>query len=239
MNLATVLALGVAMGVGSFIQTTIGFGMAVVAAPFLILFTPDLMPTALLTTSVFLPIVQLVHSRRDIAWRLLSWSLVGRLLTTPAGVWVVAAFSARAIAATVGALILLVVAVSVVTVRVRPSSSTSFGAGVLAGVSGTAAAIGGPYLALVLQHERPDRIRSTLAGFFVAGSVIALAGLALGGQVRTDQVLAGLLWLPFVGIGYVAALPARSFLDAGRLRTAVLWFCGIAGLSVLVRSLLG
>ncbi len=239
MNLATVLALGLALGVGSFIQTTIGFGMAVVAAPFIVLFAPDLMPTALLTTSVVLPIVQLVHSRRDIAWRLLNWALVGRLLTTPAGVWVVAAFSARAIAATVGALILLVVAVSVVTVRVKPAPSTAFAAGAIAGISGTAASIGGPYLALVLQHERPDRIRSTLAGFFVAGSGMALAGLALGGQVHADQLVAAILWLPFVGVGYAAAIPARRFLDAGRLRTAVLWFCAIAGLSVLVRSLMG
>ena len=64
------------------------------------------------------------------------------------------------------------------------------------GISGTAAAIGGPFLALVLQHERPQRVRSTLAVFFVAGSLLGLTGLLLGGELTRDQVLAGLVWVP-------------------------------------------
>ena len=79
MDWTTVLLLGITLGVGAFVQSSISFGMAVVAAPFIIVFAPDLMPGSLLVTSFSLPVVQLVHSPRDIAWRPLSWALAARL----------------------------------------------------------------------------------------------------------------------------------------------------------------
>lgn len=43
---ATVLALGLAVVAGSVVRSSVGFGLAVVAAPFVIVLEPDLMPGA-------------------------------------------------------------------------------------------------------------------------------------------------------------------------------------------------
>lgn len=83
-------------------------------------------------------------------------------------------------------------------------------AGGVSGVTGTAAAIGGPFMAMVLQHEAPTRLRSTLAVFFTAGSILGLAALAVGGELTWDQVRVGLLWSPFVVAGYLAGGPAPA-----------------------------
>ena len=56
MEWTTVLPLGVALFLGAFVQSSIGFGMAVVAAPFLVVLAPELMPGALLVTSFALVI---------------------------------------------------------------------------------------------------------------------------------------------------------------------------------------
>lgn len=109
---ATVLALGLAVLAGSVVQSSVGFGLAVVAAPFVIVLAPDLMP---------------------------------------------------------GALILAVVALSLRTIDLRATRGSAVVAGGVSGVTGTAAAIGGPFMAMVLQHEAPTRLRSTLAVFFTAG----------------------------------------------------------------------
>ena len=45
-----VVGLGVAVLAGGVVQSTIGFGLAVVAAPVVVLLAPDLMPAALLAT---------------------------------------------------------------------------------------------------------------------------------------------------------------------------------------------
>ena len=167
------------------------------AAPFVVLFAPELMPVALLLPALTLPLLQLGHGDRDIAWRPLGWALGARTLLTPVGVAIVAWFSPRAIAALVGVLILVTVALSIWAIDLRATPRNAAVAGGVSGISGTAAAIGGPFLALVLQHERPQRVRSTLAVFFVAGSLLGMGGLYLGGELTHEQVVAGLVWVPF------------------------------------------
>lgn len=238
MEWGVVLPLGLALFAGAFVQSSVGFGMALVAAPFVVVFAPDLMPGALLVTSFSLPVVQLVHAPTDITWRPLGIALAGRALLTPVGVAVVALMSVQAISVLVGVLVLLSVAASVWAIELRASDRNAAVAGALAGVSGTAASIGGPFLALVLQHERPTRLRATLAAFFLAGTALAVVGLVVAGQFTGEQLRAGVSWVPFIALGYAAAGPLRERLDRGRLRLAVLWFCTVAGASVIARTLI-
>ena len=231
------VALGLAVALGAFVQGSIGFGIAVVAAPFIVVWAPELMPVAMLVASLAVPVVQLVHGPREIAWRPLTWAIAGRVLFTPVGVWVVAAFSVDLIAALVGVLLLLTVAVSLSRVSIHASPGNPFASGAVAGSSATPASIGGPFFALVLQHDTPARMRSTLSWFFLIGSLISLTGLALGGRVDGTSLRAGLLWIPFAVAGYAAAGPARRLLSSGRLRVAALVFCTVAGSLVLIRSL--
>lgn len=236
----TIFLLGLAMGVGAFVQSSIGFGLAVVAAPFVVLAAPELMPAAILVATGLLPIGQLVTVERDIDWRSLGWALGGRLLLTPVGVALVAWMSARAISALVGVLVLVSVLVAIrAPVLPHPGRVPSFVAGAIAGVSGTAASIGGPFFALVLQGQEPSRVRSTLAAFFAVGSAMAMIGLAIGGSLHRDQLMAGLLWVPFVAAGVLAAIPARRRLDRDRLRHWVFAFCVVASVSVIARAALG
>ena len=239
MDWPLVLGLGLAVLTGGVVQSMVGFGMAVVAAPFVVLLAPDLMPVALLVPALALPLLQLAHAERDVAWRPLGWAVGARTLATPVGVAVVALVSPRAIAALVGVLILLTVALSVRTIELRPTPVNAAAAGAVSGVSGTAAAIGGPFLALVLQHERPERVRSTLAVFFLAGSVLGLVGLRAGGQLTAQQVVVGGLWVPFVLLGYAAAAPLRARIDPDRFRSIVLGFCVVASVVVIGRAVLG
>jgi uncharacterized membrane protein YfcA len=237
MDWSTVLLLGLTLLAGAFVQSSIGFGMAVVAAPFIVVVAPELMPGALLVTSFSLPVVQLIHGPASIAWRPLGWALAARLLVTPLGVAAVALLSVRAISVVTGVLILVTVVASVTALDLRATPGNAAAAGAVAGFSGTAASIGGPFLALVLQHERPDRLRATLSAFFLAGALMAVAGLTVAGEFTRHQLWAGLAWVPFIGLGYAVAGPLRARLDRDRLRAAVLAFCAVAGLSVIVRAL--
>ena len=138
-----------------------------------------------------------------------------------------------------GVLILVTVALSVRAIDLRATPRNAAVAGAVSGISGTAAAIGGPFLALVLQHERPQRVRSTLAVFFVAGSLLGLGGLFLGGELTRDQVLAGLVWVPF---GLARLRRRRPGADPDRpgavppVRCSA--FCVLASLTVIVRAAL-
>lgn len=226
------------MAVGAFVQGTVGFGLAVVASPFVIFTEPALMPGAVLIATFVVPIIELLVGPRDIAWRPLGWALIGRIALTPVGVLLVAWASPDLIGALVGALILIVVALSVWRLRIAATGRNALAAGAVTGISATAGAIGGPFFALVLQHERPARIRSTLAVFFIVGVILSLGGLTLGGTVTEQQIHVGLTWIPFVIAGFALSFPARKRLDQEKMRQVVLAFCVVAGASVLVRTLL-
>ncbi|KGN42807.1 sulfite exporter TauE/SafE family protein [Knoellia aerolata] len=234
---SVVLGLGAALVAGAFVQSSIGFGLAVVASPFVVVFAPDLMPGSLLVASFSLPVAQLLLAPVDIAWRQLGWALLARLAFTPLGVVAVALLSVRALSAVVAVLILVTVAASLTTLEIRTTSRNAAAAGAVAGVSGTATSIGGPFLALVLQHERPERVRSTLAAFFVVGALMAIGSLSVAGEFSRAQLLAGLAWLPFIALGYAVAAPLRRHLRSDHLRRAVLAFSAVAGASLLVRAL--
>ncbi|MDO5502993.1 MAG: sulfite exporter TauE/SafE family protein [Actinomycetia bacterium] len=237
-TLTVVLLLGLAVAVGSVVQSAVGFGLAVVAAPFVVLAEPDLMPGALLVCGMVLPLGELLTGERDIDRRMLTGALSTRLLFTPAGALLVAWAGTREIALIVGVMVLLVVGVSLTRWSVRATMPNALAAGAVSGISGTAAAIGGPFLAMVLQHERPARIRSTLAAFFVVGSLTGLLALAIAGELTRDQILAGLLWVPFLALGAWLGRPVRRAVGPARMRTAVLAFCAIASLVVIARALL-
>ena len=106
----------------------------------------------------------------------------------------------------------------------------------VAGV-GDRTSIGGPFSRSSSEHERPERVRSTLAVFFVLGAVMAIVSLSVAGQFTRAQLLAGLAWLPFVAIGYAVAAPLRRHLRTEHLRRAVLAFSALAGVSLLLRAL--
>jgi len=238
-TLGLVLVLGTAVLVGAVVQASVGFGIVVVAAPFVIWLAPELMPGSMLVCGFVMPLLQLRGTWRDIDWVSLRAALAGRLLLTPVGVWVVAVASTRLIAFLVGLLVLAVALATAYAPAFEARPRNLFVAGMLTGVSGTAAAVGGPFVAMTLQHQEPARIRATLAGFFTVGSAASLAALGYAGELPPEQLRWGAVLVPFLVVGYVLAGPVVRRLDQGRLRTAMLWFCIAAGVSIMLRAALG
>jgi len=62
--------------------------------------------------------------------------------------------------------------------------------------------------------------------------------LAAMGELPPVQVTAGLALTPFVAAGFWLSGPLRRYLDAGRMRRAVLIVVGVSAMTLIVRSLL-
>ena len=65
-----------------------------------------------------------------------------------------------------------------------------------------------------------------------------MTGLAIGGQVDREDLLAGLVWAPFVLVGHLLAGPVRRRIRPESVRRGVLVFCVIASIGVIARALL-
>ncbi len=227
-----------ALAVGSWVQSSAGLGLGLIAAPVLLLIEPGLVPGPLLGVALVLAALVTWRDRQGIDAEGFGAVLLGRLAGTVPGVLLVASLPERPLSFALGALVLLAVALSASGLRLAPSRRSLLAAGTLSGFMGTTAAIGGPPLALVYQHASGRRLRGTLSGHYVLGCALSLSGLALAGRFGKAELAAAAALLPGALLGFALSARTARLLDQGLARPAVLALSGVAGLVVILRQLL-
>lgn len=223
--------------VGAVVQSLVGLGVGLVAAPVVTIVAPELMPVTLLVLALLMPVVTLWHEHHEIDWRGLAWALPARVPGTVVGVWLVAVSDPGTLGVLVGVVVLLSVLLTWRTVTVPVTPSTLPGAGFVSGVTGTATSIGGPPMALLYQHRSPTQVRSTLAVYFLVGALLSLGALALTGHVDRHAAAVGLALVPALVLGMLVARVVRRRVDPSSVRAGVLLVCAFSAVVLLVRSL--
>jgi uncharacterized membrane protein YfcA len=230
--IATVVALAAT------VQGVVGFGGNLLAVPVVALVVPAALPGAMVLPSLPMVVAMATTEREHVDWRGNWFLLLGRIPGTALGVAVVAFVSSEVLAVVIGSVVIVAVLVSLFAARLHPgvNATTATGTGVAVGIMGTAAAIEGPPLALLYQHDPPAVLRSTLATQFAIGTFVTLVGLAVGAQLHWWQVLLGLSLMPSYGLGLLASLPLRPHVHGRNLRPVVLTVAALAGILAIARA---
>ncbi len=255
MSLLAVAAAGAVLA-GAALQSSVGFGFALVAAP--LLFAATSPPEAvglMILLGLEVSLLTLLTERRRPApvWRdviaVVAWALPGALV----GVAVLRALDELALQLLVTAGVLGALVVNLRAARRAPPPPGSThepplwarpAAGLLAGALNTSTSTGGPPLVLLLMSRglRPAVVRDTLTASFVGFAPVSVAALVLtstGDAVPAAAAVAALV--PVTALGHVAGRPLFARLAAGRayerVLTVVLLVTVAAGLaSVLLSS---
>ena len=234
-----VVVIGLIVLVGSFVQATIGLGLGMLGAPLIVLIEPSLVPTMLLLLAIPVSTGVMVVEWRHVDWRAVAWALPPRIPGTVLGVWLATAFSHRVLGVVVAVLVLAAVWFTLHTVQVPQTPATLAGAGLLAGTSGTAAAIGGPPIAIVMSGRPQREARGTMSVFFVAGSMLSVLWFWIQGELPASSVLLGAAYLPLVGIAFLAGSLAVRRIPREAFRRAVLGLCAVSATALLLKSMVG
>jgi uncharacterized membrane protein YfcA len=229
---------GLIVALAALVQGTVGYGMALVAAPLLAMVEPAYLPVPLILLTSAHAVLAAVRDWQHADWTGIGWAMAGRLPGTGLGVLAVVVLSPRVFALLVGLGVLICVLLSLLSWRPRPRPGSLLLAGLVSGVGGTAASIGGPPLALLYQEAAGPRVRGTISGYFVLGSVISLAALAAAGQVTGESLARTAALSPFLLIGFALSGPARRVLDNGWTRRAVLSVAAASAALLLGRVVL-
>jgi uncharacterized protein len=236
--LAVLLVTAAALA-GGVAQATAGFGAAFVTVPTLALVAPELLPGAMLVAA--LPLSMLMAYRgwdridRPASVRL----LLGRMPGIAVGTAIVAAAGVRLVTAIVAVVLLVAVAAAATGWQVRITPGREVVAGVISGVTGTAAALGGPPIALLYRGRDPEVLRPTLGLVWAVGIAVALPGLWATGSFDATQALAGGLLGLLLLLGLVLSHGIVRRLAAERIRTFILVWAAVGGVASLGRVLLG
>ncbi|MCB1889344.1 MAG: sulfite exporter TauE/SafE family protein [Rhodocyclaceae bacterium] len=217
---------------GCTVQTAMGFGLALVAAPLLVLFEPTWVPAVVTTAALLLSLLNTARLRASVRWRPMLLPMLTRIPGTVLGAWLLTRLDTQALQLMVAAMVLAGVAVSAIGKAFEPTPLRLGLAGLASGFTGTTTSIGGPPMALVLQHGAAERIRADLSFYFVYSCVLSLASYRVVGRFDDGLVVAGLLQLPAVVAGFVLGRHLRHWAD-GRFRPLLLVLCSLSAIAAI------
>jgi uncharacterized membrane protein YfcA len=231
--------------VAASVQSTTGFGFALVMAPLLaVLWEPKAAVPATLLLALSSNVLVLSHLRGNVTRYRLPGLYLGLVMGIPLGVLFLEQVNADVLQVTVGvvvfsATILLYFAPEIDTGR--DSLPMRVGAGMIGGVLSSATSMGGPPVVLYLlgREDKIDSYRATLLAYFLLAGALALAGLIVVGRVDLDVLTVAAASFPAVILGSRAGLWLRSHLDPERFRRVVVGVLIATSISVTVLAIVG
>lgn len=211
----------------SFIQGATAFGFALVAVPLLLLLMPATDAVALsLALGSLLNLFMVRVERSRIAWREIGWLMPAAAAGAVAGMFLLKSLDGPLFKAFI-ALTFLVMALLMLTGsswKAGPGQSLRQSVGFLSGLLNGATSMGGPPVVLYLTGRglTKERLRGTLAMFFLMGNIAALAAFAAAGLFDADLAYATLILAMAVIPGSLAGRALTSRLHPGSFRRLVL-----------------
>jgi uncharacterized membrane protein YfcA len=223
--------------IGAFVQTAVGFGLAVVAAPVLFFVNADYVPAPVTVCALVLSLINAWYYREGVSLKGLQAAVIGRVPGSIAGAALLLWMDKDMLALWIGLSVLFAVAVSLTTLRWHPTHNRMMAAGFLSGFMGTSTSIGGPPMALLWQHQNVALIRANLAAFFVVSCIISLVILAPVGHFGWRHMALSAPLIPATLAGFWLARQVMHRMSAQLIRGGSLTLCAISGLYAVVSAM--
>lgn len=222
---------------GAIVQSGLGMGFGLTAAPLLALIDPVLVPAPSLFIGLVTGAVVAVRERAGIDWAEVGIGSAGRVTGVVLGTMLLAHIGdGHLFQVAFGLLVGLAVLLSAGGWRLAFSWRSLSAMGVVSGLMGTITSVGAPPLAIIYQDREPVSARPTLAAFFSIGCGLSMAGLALTGWMGWHDLLLGFMMLPPMVLGFLIATRFNGRFDR-RYRPALLAIAGFAALGLIWRGL--
>lgn len=223
---------------GALTQSLIGFGLAVVASPLLYIVDPDLVPGPVIAMGFTIALLTLFRERGHLEFNGLQYALLGRVPGGFIGASLLLFAPQPILGLSIAAIVTVAVILSLYKFSLPVNKKTLFGAGVVSGIFGNIAAIGGPPMAILLSGKDASQFRAALSAFFIFSSTIAMVILAITGLLELKHLWLSLLLLPSVLLGYLVAGRLVGRVDKEKTKMATLVLCSISALVLTVKSVI-
>jgi len=233
----SLLAALVAVTVGTAVQSLTGFGMAVIAAPILVLINPDYLPAPILALGCVLSLLNCARYRHRMHFGNTRLALSGRVPGAALGIWLLALLPQSFFFLSFSLLIILSVILSYHHFSVSQSPRNLLIAGFFSGLMGTTTSVGGPPMALAYQNSELSTARAELGLFFLLGTLMSLCFLLLSGNFSHRQLLLTLPLLPAVLAGFWLSLKLDKRFQAHYLKPLIALLSLSASAVILIKAI--
>lgn len=237
------IAGGLAVFIGGFVQGCIGFGFGMISLPILLFFFAA---STIVPLIAMLGIVNnlyvLYHCRHDVRPWLVLGLWAGAALGMPLGVLFLKTLDGPAIKVFVGALMVVLAAIMISgwqrpVKRLGPAAPP---VGMLSGFFGGSTSLAGPPVILFLANQSvpKNQFRATLVAYFAGLAVYALIVFRLNGMLSIDLVKIWLGYLPLIVLGTIAGVRLGDRIPEPRFARLVIICAGFMGVLLVVANAL-
>tara|TARA_Y100000768_G_scaffold122367_2_gene90489 strand:- start:1840 stop:2589 length:750 start_codon:yes stop_codon:yes gene_type:complete len=224
--------------IASSAQSLFGMGWGMIAAPFLALLDPSLIPSTIVFLGFFAALFPGIRYFKDIHWETFRPSISGRIFGSILAGWIAAYVVASGkIEIIVGIVLLISILISALTVkRIAQNSYNHFFAGTASGILGTIVGVGGAPMGIIYQNENPSIVRANNNLFFTIGSLVSFIVLISAGVIEDYHIVYGFLMLPPL---FFASYTSKFLLTYASkiLKTYILSICSFSSLLLIARGL--
>ena len=234
-------AVVVIVALAAIVQSTTGFGFALLAVPLLSFAIDAKLAVVMSTTLSFFGSSWLARQEwasRD--RRTVRVMILGSAIGSPFGLVLLEVASARALRFGLAAMIAVFLAITVRGFRLeRTSVRTDLLFGTMSGVLNTSLSTNGPPLVMVLhaRHLPPPVFRSTLAVVFSAANTIAIVLFAASSRYDAEAMRALAVAIPALIAGLVVGRVASRHLPVGAFRHLVLVLLAVTAVASFAGAL--
>ena len=222
---------------GCWLQTALGFGMAVVAAPIIVIFKPEWVPVVLSINALALSILNTLSQKRHLELNKMYSAFIWRIPGTFIGAWLLIQISTASLQLFVASSVIFAVAISLVGKQFDYTPRRLGIAAFVSGIVGTTSSIGGPPMAMVMQHGKPDSVRANLSIYFTYSCIISLISYGYLGLLTPELIMESISFLPFSLLGFFLGVRSRNFVSGKHFRYLTLILCSCAAIFALGSAL--
>ena len=225
---------------GATVLSSIGFGIGIVASPFMLTFLdPRSVVVVINTASLVILLLVINRDRKSLENKEVLPMTVSGLAGVPFGVFALSSVHVGFLRSAI-AFFTLMFAVGIfvskyLNVRWRPFGMLT---GFTVGAMLPAISVGGPLLALSMISQGWDtqKIRVSLATFFFVIESVAVAGYVVAGMLTTERLLLVLIVTPGALLGFYLSDIIVTRLNEQMFRRTVILVIIVTSLMILVRE---
>jgi len=235
-DIATFLLANFILIVASILQMATGVSVGMIIVPFLAMISYTLIPVPIVFASLTLTIMMAYKGREHIDLHNAYPISIGMLAGIFVSVYLLSQVRFEYLGLVFGIFILISVLISLKVKTFTLTKTMNYTGGLIAGVMGTMAAVGGQILALLFQNHPLESIKSTLAVLYTLFSITMLVVFYLFGNFSYEQMVSGFYLMPGFIIGFFIAPVFSQYFNPKHAKTVVLSMATLGSLMLIYQS---
>jgi len=236
-NLESFLLANTILIVSSILQRVTGVSVGMIIVPFLALISYSLIPVPIVFASLTLTVMMATQGREHIDFKGSIKIIIGMIAGIFASIFMLSQIKFEHLGLIFGLFILVSVLISLKVKSFKLKNSTIYFGGLMAGIMGTMAAVGGQILALIYQNHPLPTIKATLAFLYTIFSIVMLIIFYFYNQFSYSQFISGLLLMPGFIIGFFISPLFTKYFNPIYSKTVVLSTATFGALTLIYQSL--